>query len=209
MIKFLGKYWKVLFALAILVAAYFFYQTNYVEKKAAYELETTQLQTYITSIEASIKENMRYAAVQDKLESANAAVDASRLELYQHFPVEMKEEDQIMYVLYLEKIFGTEIHFAFSSPQPITALRDGSTLKGLALTVNYETTYDGFQDMITYLSTDSRVTSVQVASINYDAAQDKATGNITLILYLIDSELLEYLPPEVFEPETGKENIYD
>ena len=160
-------------------------------------------------MEASIKDNMRYAAVQDKLEDANAAVDASRLELYQHFPVEMKEEDQIMYVLYLEKIFGTEIHFSFSSPHPLTALRDGSILMGLTLTVNYETTYDGFQDMITYLSTDSRVASVQVASINYNAQKDEATGTITLLLYLIDSDLMEYLPPEVFEPETGKENIYD
>jgi hypothetical protein len=178
-------------------------------EKAAYELKTTQLQSHITAMEASIKNNMRYAAVQDKLEEANAAVDASRLELYQHFPVEMKEEDQIMYVLYLEKLFGTEIQFSFSTPQPITALRDGSTLMGLSLTVNYETTYDGFQDMITYLSTDSRVTSVQFASIQYDKEQDKAIGTVTLLLYLVDSELLEYLPPEVAEPETGKDNIYE
>lgn len=207
--KFLGKYWKVLLAIAILVAAYFFYQSNYVEKKAAYEAETSRIQTYIKAMESSIEENMRYAAVQDKLEEANAAVDASRLEMYQHFPLEMKEEDQIMYVLYLEKLFGTEIFFTFGTPQPLIALRDGATLMGLTLTVNYETTYKGFQDMINYLSTDSRVTSVQFASIEYDAEADKATGTVTLLLYLIDSELLEYLPPEVAEPETGKENIYD
>lgn len=207
--KFLGKYWKVLLALVLLVLAYFFYQSNYVDKKAAYEAETARLQNYIKTMEKSIEENMRYAAVQDKLEEASAAIDASRLEMYQQFPVELKEEDQIMYVLYLEKLFGTEIFFTFGTPQPITALRDGAALMGLTLTVNYETTYDGFQEMITYLSTDSRVTSVQFASIEYDAANDKATGTVTLLLYLIDSELLEYLPPEVAVPETGKDNIYD
>ena len=207
--KFLGKYWKVFIALALLAAAWFFYQSNYVDKKAAYEAETARIQTYIKAMEASIEENMRYAAVQDKLADASAAIDASRLEMYQQFPVELKEEDQIMYVLYLEKLFGTEIFFEFSTPQPITALRDGSTLMYLMLNVNYETTYDGFQEMVNYLSTDSRITSVYQASIEYDAENDKATGQLTLLLYLIDSELIEYLPPEVAVPDTGKDNIYD
>ena len=114
-----------------------------------------------------------------------------------------------MYVLYLETIFGTEIQFAFSQSQPMMALSDGATLKGLTLTVNYETTYKGFQDMITYLATDSRVTSVQYADIQYDAINDKAVGTITLLLYLVESDLVEYLPPEIFQPETGKDNIFD
>ena len=207
--KFLGRYWKVLLALALVVAAYFFYQSNYVDKKAAYEKETARIEKSIRVLQSNIAENMRYASVQDKLEAANAAVDASRLKMYKQFPVEMKEEDQIMYVLYLEKLFGTEIFFSFGTPQPLMVLRDGAQLKGLTLTVNYETTYKGFQDMINYLSTDSRVTSVQFASIQYDKEQDKAIGTVTLLLYLVDSELLEYLPPEVAEPETGKDNIYE
>ena len=178
-------------------------------ERLAYESEASQLNTIITSLESTIARNMRYAAVQDQLEEATAAVDASRLELYEHFPVELKEEDQIMYILYLEQLFGTEIQFSFSSPQAIAALRDGSTLMGLTLDVNYETTYQGFKDMVNYLATDSRVTSVRYASIQYDAANDVAAGRITLMLYLIDSDLLEYLPPEITEPDTGKDNIYE
>jgi len=63
--------------------------------------------------------------------------------------------------------------------------------------------------MINYLATDSRVTSVQFADIQYDAARDKAQGTVTLLLYMVDSELKEYLPPEVAQPETGKENIFE
>ena len=207
--KILGKYWKVLLALVLIGAAAWMYLNVYETEKAEYEMKTNQLKTMITALESSIQENMRYADVQDKLEDATAQVMASRLDLYKHFPVEMKEEDQIMYVLYLETIFGTEIQFAFSQSQPIMALSDGASLKGLTLTVNYETTYKGFQDMITYLATDSRVTSVQYADIQYDAVNDKAVGTITLLLYLVESDLLEYLPPEIFQPETGKENIYD
>ena len=207
--KILGKYWKVLLALILVGAAAWMYFNVYETEKASYETQTQQLKSMITALEARIQENMKYADVQDKLEDATAQVMASRLDLYKHFPVEMKEEDQIMYVLYLETIFGTEIQFAFSQSQPMMALSDGATLKGLTLTVNYETTYEGFQDMITYLATDSRVTSVQYADIQYDAVNDKAIGTITLLLYLVESDLLEYLPPEMFQPETGKENIYD
>ena len=207
--KILDKYWKLLIALLLLGAAVYGYFNIYENEKIAYEKESKQLQTYIASLEANIRENAKYADVQDKLPDAIAAVDASRLELYKHFPVEMMEEDQIMYVLYLETIFGTEIHFSFSDATPYVAMRDGSNLMALVLSVNYETTYQGFQDMITYLATDSRITSVNTASIQYDAKADKATGQIQLMLYLMDSELLEYLPPDVNTPETGKDNVFD
>lgn len=207
--KILGKYWKLLFALVLIGLAAHFYFNGYEAEKAAYETEKRQLEMYITSLQSTIQENSRYADVQDKLEEANAAVDASRLALYEHFPVEMKEEDQIMYVLYLETLFGTEINFSFSQAQPYVALRDGSTLMALVLTVNYETTYQGFQDMVNYLSTDSRITSVQAASIEYDAEKDIAKGQLQLVLYLMNSDLLEYLPPDVNQPETGKDNVFD
>ena len=207
--KILGKYWKVLLALILVGAAAWMYFNVYETEKTAYENQTKQLKSMITALETRIQENMKYADVQDKLEDATAQVMASRLDLYKHFPVEMKQEDQIMYILYLETIFGTEIQFAFSEAQPTGIALSQGTMKGLTLTVNYETTYKGFQDMINYLATDSRVTSVQFADIMYDAVNDKAVGTITLLLYLVESDLLEYLPPEMFQPETGKDNIYD
>lgn len=206
--KLLGKYWKVLLAVILLVVAVVTY-TNYQEELAAHEAEIKQLNTYNLTLQNKIQNNMKYADVQDQLDEATAQIMASRLELYEKFPVEMKEEDQIMYILYLETIFGTEISFSFSQAQPMVALKDGSTLMGLTLTVNYETDYEGFQEMINYLATDSRITSVQFANIQYDAASDMAVGTVTLLLYLIDSDLLEYVSPEVNIPDTGKDNIFD
>ena len=205
----LRKYWALILAILLLLGAVWFYFNNYLPKKVAYEAEVMQLEMMIPIIQKNIQENSRYADVQDQLEARTAQVEASRLALYEHFPKEMKEEDQIMYVLYLETLFGTEISFSFSSPGAIVPLRDGSTLMGLEMLVNYETTYQGFQDMITYLSTDSRITSVQSASMEYDAKTDTAVGMLALRLYLINSSDLEYLPPDVAKPETGKDNIFD
>jgi hypothetical protein len=205
--KILSKYWKVLFAVALLVAAFMVY-TNYQEELAAHEAEISKLNTYNLTLQTRIQKNKKYEGIQDKLEEGSAQIAASRLELYDKFPVDMKEEDQIMYILYLEKQFGTEINFSFGKAQQLVALKDGSQLMGLTLTVNYETTYQGFQDMINYLATDKTITSVQFANINYDPASNKAVGTVTLLLYLLNDGS-DYVGPEVNIPETGKDNFYN
>ena len=88
------------------------------------------------------------------------------------------------------------------------ALSDGSTIQTLTLTVNFECTYDEFQKMITYLATDDKITSVYDARLNYDAKKDIAVGTVTIIRYLMNSDLLEYQKPEVNAPDTGKDNIF-
>ena len=207
--RFLGKYWKVLLSVIILLAAIVIYVNGYQSEKILHESRIQQTNLMIQSLQNTVAENNRYTDVQDELEGATERINASRLDLYEKFPVEMKEEDQIMYVLYLEKLFGTEIFFSFGTPAPICILQDGSELVGLLLTVNYETTYDGFQNMVSYLSSDSRITSVQSATIEYDAANDKAVGQLSLVLYMVNTDLNEYEKPDVADPGTGKENIFE
>ena len=206
--KSLLKYWKVLIALVLIGVACFLYFNKYQTERAEYQMKVYQMQQMQDALNNAIQKNKRYEGIQDELDAAMVELDASRLSLYQHFPVELKEEDQIMYVLYLETLFGTEINFAFNQPQAVTALYDGATLQGLVLQVNYETTYQGFQDMISYLATDDRITSIYDATISYDVKTDKASGVITLILYLMDTNKLEYTLPDIAIPELGKENIF-
>ena len=206
--KVLAKYWKVLLAIILALAAAFFYFNKYQTEKLAYEAEVKQLEMMIMTMQKNIQENMKYADVQDKLEDAKAEVVASRLDLYEAFPVQLLEEDQIMYVLYLETLFKEEIFFSFGDSAQIVALQDGSVLEGLLLTVNYKTTYKGFQEMVEYLATDSRITSVLESTIEYDAQQDVAVGQMTLILYMMNTEAMEYTAPDVAVPETGKNNIF-
>ena len=206
--KVLAKYWKVLLAIILALAAAFFYFNKYQTEKLAYEAEVKQLEMMIMTMQKNIQENLKYADVQDKLEDAKAEVAASRLDLYEAFPVQLLEEDQIMYVLYLETLFKEEIFFSFGDSAQIVALQDGSVLEGLLLTVNYKTSYKGFQEMVEYLATDSRITSVLESTIEYDAQQDVAVGQMTLILYMMNTEAMEYTAPDVAVPETGKNNIF-
>ena len=213
--QFLGKYWKVFIALALLIGAAFFFIQVYMPEQDSYEAEKAQIQTMIGVLQNKIAEDMRYADIQDDLDEAKAEIQASRLDLYQHFPVELKEEDQIEYTLYLETLFGTEIFFEFGQALPITVdaegndlLNDGSTLRAVLLTVNYHTDYDGFQEMVDYIARDNRIVSVYEATIKYYKKQDIAKGTLTLLLYVMDSDDLRYFTPNIATPETGKENLY-
>ena len=70
-------------------------------------MERDQLNAQITALQTTIVENEMYKDVQDQLEPAEAAIEESRAALYENFPADMKEEDQILYLLYLEKTLGT------------------------------------------------------------------------------------------------------
>jgi len=124
----LKKYWKALVAVVLLIAFAMVF-SNYLSESRAHRAEMDKLEANNQALQNKVDANMKYEGVQDKLEDASAQLMASRLELYQKFPVEMKEEDQIMYVLYLEKLFGTEIFFSFGTPQPLMVLRDGQIVK--------------------------------------------------------------------------------
>ena len=206
--KTLKQNWKAIVALLLLIAAMLVYFMSYRPAKQQYESKQKELNTMITALQNTIAENLRYADIQDQISAAGEEIDASRLKLYQKFPTEMKEEDQIMYVVYLEDTFGTEIQFSFGTVEPILPLSDGSILCGLTLTVNYQTNYEGFKDMINYLASDERITSIQHATMEYDEPSDVAIGTLTLLCYVIDSELLEYMQPDVTTPSTGKPNIF-
>lgn len=207
-VKAVLRYWKLFIALALIGAAIFIYKDKYVKEEAAYQAQMEQMEMLSEALEKSIQKNLRYKDIQTDLEEARAELDASRQELYGHFPVELREEDQIMYVLYLETLFGTEINFTFSQPVSLVALNDGTDMQGLLMQVNYNTTYQGFKDMVSYLATDDRVVSVYDATIEYDQSKNKVSGTLSLILYLMYNQDLTYTDPDIAIPELGKDNLF-
>ena len=221
--RLLSKYWKALLALILAGAAAFLFVNVYQTEKRAYEYDKELLNTTIMALQQNIATNTPYKDVQEEINAEREKLAASRLDLYNHLPVDVKQEDQIMYVLYLESVFGTEINFEFSEPMPVATeelpngqLYDGSILKSVDLIVNYRSTYQGFQDMINYLAQDTRVVSIDKSNIKYYPKQDLAVGYVKIKLYLLDTtnsvdpEIRKYVKPEIInEPETGVENIFE
>lgn len=207
--KFFSKYWMVILAVFLLAAAAVMVLKYYKPARVEYEMKKALLNSQIASLQGQIVENKKYESVQGRTESEQEALKESRLDLYSHFGGEMKQEDQILYVLYLEELLGNEIYFSFGSEVNLAMLNDGSELKALVITVNYQTTYQGFKDMIKNLATDETyLTSVQNCTLSYDAESDTASGSLTLLHYILYYGQ-EYETPDIEAPEVGKTNIFD
>lgn len=204
--KFLAKYWKAL--VAVIMAAVsiplFLKARN---KSEDLDRQRASLEASIASVQAGINRNAGYAGVQGAIDPEVERLDASRRRLYDRFPPALLEEDQIRYILYLEEVFGGELSFAFAQETPVVTLSDGNYIGGMTYTLNYQTTYQGFKDLVTYLASDSRIASVRVATLDYVQEQDIAVGSITLTLYTTSAN--EYEPPEAADHETGKDTIFE
>lgn len=230
--KVIGRNWKAVLSVLLLVAAVLVYVLGYRPRSEAYVLERDQLNTQITALQTTIVENEKYKDVQDQLEPAEAAIEESRAALYENFPADMKEEDQILYLLYLEKTLGTgskelgytqelhdiflqrfgkdgDIEFSFGEITPMQDLSDGALLEGLNLTVYYHASYQDFKNMIHALATDERITSIRYATFNYDSEKKLLDGQMTLTLYLMPSAQNTYEEPGVAPPATGKTDIFN
>lgn len=206
--KLITKYWKTILAVLLAAASVplFILASNNTRE---YESEIESLNSTILSISAGITSNQRYEGVQGLIDPELEKLQASRQALYSHFPVDLKEEDQIRYIMYLEEALGTDLQFSFSQITPALNLSDGAVVGGITFTLSYQTTYEGFKDLVDFFATDERVASVRYASLNYDAASDVATGSITITLYTIADPATPYEPPEASDYETGKETIFE
>ena len=230
--KAIGRNWKAVLSVLLVISAVLVYFLGYRPRREAYAAERQQLETQISALQTTIVENEKYKDVQDQLEPAKAAVEESRTALYENFPADMKEEDQILYLLYLEKTLGTgskelgytkELHdiflqrfgsggnieFSFGAISPMQILSDGALLEGLNLTVYYLASYQEFKNMVHALATDERITSIRYATFNYDSEKKLLDGQITLTLYLMPSGQNTYEEPGVTPPATGKTDIFN
>ncbi|MCR4805331.1 MAG: hypothetical protein K5981_06705 [Clostridia bacterium] len=209
----LGRIWKIILALILLAGAAFVFLRIYLPNQVSYEVQRASLVAQNQVLQQQVIENAKYSSVDiEQLEKEEDKMEGSRLDLYRKFPQEFRQEDQIIYVVWLEEMFGTEIQFEFGSAEPIAYMSDGSVLGGVQLTVNFDATYEAYKKMIETLSTDERVASVSSSAFNTYKAQDgttHATGVLTLVHYLIVSPQLEYYSPSLVAPPVGKDDLWD
>ncbi len=209
--RILGRIWKILLSLLLLAGAAFVFFKIYLPNQASYEVQRASLMAQNQVLQQQANDNARYSSVDiDQLEKENGKMENSRLELYRKLPQEFRPEDQIIYVTWMEESFGTEIYFQFGDYEPILALSDGSMLCGVPITVNFESTYDGYKHMIDTLATNERVASVRASVIsNEDPTSGRISGYVTVVHYVLLNSPIPYQSPVLVAPPTGKSDIFD
>lgn len=88
----------------------------------------------------------------------------------------------------------------------------GSTAVGtggyMAVTVNYEATYQGLKDMVAYVNkSDDRMT-IPVMTATYDSETGKVKGTLTVNMYYIKDTGKEYEPPRIDGISQGVSNVF-
>lgn len=223
----LKKYWKVILGALLLLAAVPVFFLDYLPGKQDFERRQRQAAQELTLLQTTIDQNAYYSSVQDRLPAAGEELSASRADLYSHFPVELREEDLLLYLLalegefsgvdtgelgfdldlyqYFQEKYGLTISFSFGSTEAIAQLSDGAVLAAQVITVYYTGPYENVKRMMTFLASDSRITSIQYGTMAWSG--ESLTGTFTLRCYVL-ADGREYTPPEVDAPETGKTNVF-
>lgn len=206
--KALKAYWKPLLGLLLILAAVLLVVRIYLPAHSEYRARREQLENSISAWQTIDAEGRRYIPVQDYIPAAEDAISESRRTLYGNFPAKIKEEDQIMYILYLEELFGTELQFGFGTEEELAVLSDGAVLSVLTITLECECGYEDFRRAVSQISRDGYIASVDSADMEYEPESGLIKGTVTLRRYLLSAGQSEYRPLEVNVPETGRENIF-
>lgn len=229
----LGKYWKVLLAIGLLIAAVLVFVRLYIPERAAYEVQSEMAEVLKTALRSSIQdqiaENEELASIQDDvgpaLSEIEAALDelvADRETLYGNFPGDLLEEDQILYVMDLEDILDMEVMFGhtynnrsrsytpdptfvFGDVIPLTRLSDGAILEYVPIRVDFDMGYYDFLEMLDFLSQDERITTINYGVLDYDQSTMHVVGYATMMYYCLDA--VKYEAP-VIEEQAGKNNLF-
>ncbi len=228
--KALTRNWKAVLALLLVIAALCVWMFVYRPAKAEYEQqqatlanEMMLLQMQIASQQANNEQVIslykKYEPLIDKLPGETLKLQNSRRSLYRKFPAEMREEDQLMYVVYLENLLKewepeleNDLRFNFAEFEVGKTLSDAS-FGGVTLNIPFTARYETLKRLVDYLSSDERIASVRYATLNYIEEGDYMKGTLGVCMYMLRpndyNSKTDYTEPETgWEGERGKDNIF-
>lgn len=201
------KKWMIALLLLVLgiAALAVCYQSYY--KEAVAETEKTKktietLQLSIAAAQANLQQQASYIEKTEKIKK-----DTEILMDSFHFPGEILEEDQILWIRDQEvatKQEQTSIVFGVSN----TLYSSGSlTLHEKTFPFTYTATYEGMKNLITYfVENEEDPVSLVSLTISYDAQTDTVTGTMMLRRYFVTG-IEDYVPPTIPGVQIGTDNI--
>lgn len=179
--------------------------------------ENKKLEEQIVVYEKSISVLANHKLNEEKYKSESERIQKEAEELLADFPVELRYEDQLLYVDYLEENLGYDIGtLNIGADYSIYSMSNNRALCSQYITIPYTTTYNGFKELITFFNGDDNKTddqfpaSIVNISVSYDAATDTMSGTMVLRRYYVTG-LGAYVPPKIPENlfPVGGNNILD
>ena len=175
--------------------------------------ETELLRTEIT----------KYTAVKDNIALYKTGIDTATnhiAEVLYDFPAFIMEEDMIMLGRNLEKniddtsvstvSFGaaSNVYSVASRPAEATTVPISYGLNNNAISISYQTSYDGFKEIVDYICTNKNRMTISDFSLAYDATSGLLSATTSVNMYSVTGTDKEYTQQNLSGVGTGTDNIF-
>ena len=202
-----------LVGIGIAVCAWQFGFKKINEKTEVLEAETEVLRAEI----------IKYTAVKDNIDIYNTNIETATnniADVLYDFPTMIMEEDMIMFGRNLEKdiddtyvstvSFGSpsNVYVVTSNPVEATTVPISYSLYNNAITVAYETSYEGFKEIVDYVRSNKNRMTMEDFSLAYDASTGMLTASTSINMYSVTGTDKEYTQQNLSGVSIGTDNLF-
>lgn len=187
-------------------------------KKINEKTDALTAETDVLKVEIS-----KYTAVKDNIELYNTGIeDATNhiADVLYDFPAMVMEEDMIMFGRSLEKSiddttvstvsFGapSNVYVVTSHPVEASTVPISYSLYNNAITVSYQTSYEGFKEIVDYIRSNKNRMTMENFSLAYDEATGLLTASTAVNMYSVTGTDKEYTQQNLSGVGLGLDNIF-
>lgn len=182
--------------------------------------KTFQMQSEIERLERECREleiqNTNMEAYEEQIIEYRAAIaDAMKL-----FPVDVKEEDVMSYLLKLQDKNEIELmSVAFNEPLTVVNFDGVMSADGedkmvhmigqqVSTTATAELTYAKLKDVLNYIYETQTQTTLESVTVVYDSKKELLNGSFDFSRYTLNYDEAEYKPEKLPEVDLGKEDLF-
>ena len=165
--------------------------------------QNEKLEKEIELYEKTISNLSKHKLNEEKYKSETEALKKEVEQMLSKFPVELRYEDELLYVDYLEENLGYKINnLNIGADYSIYSMANGRALCSQYITVPYSTTYNGFKELISFFNGDDDKTddkypaSIVNITVSYNDETDTMNGTMILRRYYVTG-VGSYVPPQI------------
>lgn len=165
--------------------------------------ENEKLEKEIDLYEKNISILANHKLNEDKYLTETENLKKEVEEILAKFPVELRFEDELLYVDHLEDELGYPItNLNVGADYSIYSMANNRALCSQYITIPYTTTYNGFKELVRFFNGDGDKTddtypaSIVNISVSYNAESDTMSGTLILRRYYVTGSG-SYVPPQI------------
>lgn len=221
----------ILVGILIPVAVYFFVYTSFTEKTATMNADNETLQSEVDYLQDLADHKQQY--IDD-----TAAMQIQIDEIKSRFPAEYKPEDDILYIIGVEKDYGAQIptiamgtssmiEVAATTEDANAETTDGTenaeattddsvdaatptiSLYQTPISVSMQSSYRSLKDIVTYINTDTNRKSIDSLAVVFDTETGLLSSTMAFTAYSLIGTEKEYVTPSVNGVFYGTNDIFN